>query len=182
MKLRLNALVNVMLREINYLHKSGMTMKDPATQGGDLFVTINSGRPLEMGNIQLNSNLSDLTNIAASKTGANGDNSNALEIANLRNKSLIDDDTGTLSLDDYYQAIILNMGNNGSDAVRIAESQGKLVQSADASRTSITGVSMDEEMTNMMKYKFAYDAASRALNVIDSMMETIVNKLGLVGR
>jgi len=182
MKQRLNALVNVMLREVNYLHRSGMNMKDPATSGEDIFVTINSSRPLEMGNIQLNSNLSDLSNIAASKTGDNGDNSNALEIANLRNKSLIDGVTGTLSIDDYYQAIILSMGNNGADSVRIAESQGKLVQSADAYRTSITGVSMDEEMTNMMKYKFAYDAASRALNVIDSMMETIVNRMGLVGR
>lgn len=182
MKNRLNSLVNIMLREINYIHKSGMTMKDPATSGEDFFVTINSGRPLEMGNIQLNSNLSDLTNIVASKTGADGDNSNALEIANLRNESLIHDDTGYLSLDDYYQAIILNMGNNGSDSDRISESQGKLVQSADAYRTSITGVSMDEEMTNMMKFKYAYDAASRVLNIIDSMMETVVNRLGLAGR
>lgn len=182
LKKRLNSLINVMLREINYIHKSGMNLKDPATSGEDLFVTINSGRPLEMGNIRLNSNLSDLTNIAASKTGEEGDNSNALEIANLRNRPLVQDQTGCLSLDDYYQAIILNVGNNGSDADNIAGSQGKLVQSADAYRTSITGVSMDEEMTNMMKYKFAYDAASRALNVIDSMMETIINRLGLVGR
>ena len=182
MKKRLNALVNVMLREINYLHKSGMTMKTPATYGEDFFVPINSGRPLELGNIKLNPIFSDLSFIAASKNGANGDNTNALEIANLRNKSMIEDKTGRLSLDDYYQSIILHMGNNGADSDRISGSQAKLVQSADAYRTSITGVSMDEEMTNMMKYKFAYDAASRALNVIDSMMETIVNRLGLVGR
>jgi flagellar hook-associated protein 1 len=182
MKKRLNALVNVMLREVNYIHKGGTTMKDPATQGEDLFVTINSGRPLEMGNIQLNSNLSDLSNIAASKTGSSGDNANALEIANLRNESLIDDTTGTLSLDDYYQAIILYMGNTGADATNITDSQLKLVQSADASRTAITGVSMDEEMTNMMKFKYAYNASARTLNVIDAMMETIVNRLGIVGR
>lgn len=181
-KQRLNALINVMLREINYLHGSGMTMKDPPTQGDDFFVAINPGRPLEMGNIMLNPNLSDLTNIAASKTGNNGDNSNALEIANLRNKLLISNNTGIVSLDEYYQDIILHLGNNGSDAARIAESQGKLVESSDAYRTSITGVSMDEEMTNMMKFKFAYDAASRVLNIIDNMMETVVNRLGLVGR
>lgn len=182
MKRRLNALVNVMLREINYIHRSGFNMKDPPAAGEDFFIPVNPGRPLEMGNIRLNPNLTDLSNIAASKTGDSGDNTIALEIANLRNKSLIDDRTGYLSLDDYYQAIILHMGNNGSDSVRIANSQGKLVQSADAYRTSITGVSMDEEMTNMMKFKFAYDAASRALNVIDSMIETIVNRLGVVGR
>jgi flagellar hook-associated protein 1 FlgK len=41
---------------------------------------------------------------------------------------------------------------------------------------------MDEEMTNMMKYKYAYDASARTLNVIDSMMEQVVNRLGIVGR
>jgi flagellar hook-associated protein 1 FlgK len=87
-----------------------------------------------------------------------------------------------VSLDDYYQNIILNIGNYGADAARIAESQGKLVEAADAQRTAITGVSMDEEMTNMLKFKFAYDAASRVLNIIDSMIETVVNRLGLAGR
>jgi flagellar hook-associated protein 1 FlgK len=81
-----------------------------------------------------------------------------------------------------YQDIILNMGNAGADASRIAESQSKLVESADAQRTAITGVSMDEEMTNMMKFKFAYDAASRVLNIIDTMLETVVNRLGTAGR
>lgn len=182
MKSRLNAMVNVMLRQINYIHKSGLNMKDPPTGGLDFFVAVNSGRPLEMGNIKLNSNLSDLSNIAAAKTTGSGDNSNALEIANLRNKSLINDNTGIVSMDDYYQDIILHMGNNGADSVNIAESQNKLVEAADASRQAITGVSMDEEMTNMMKYKFAYDAASRVLNIIDGMMETIVNRLGSTGR
>lgn len=182
MKRRLNALFNVMLREVNYLHRSGMNMKDPPGNGEDFFVAINSGKPLEMGNIKLNSNLSDLSNIAASGTGESGDNSNALEIANMRNKSMIADNTGTVSLDDYYQDIILHMGNNGADSARITESQSKLVESADAQRTSITGVSMDEEMTNMMKFKFAYDAASRVLNILDTMMETIVNRLGIAGR
>ncbi len=182
LKQRLNALVNAMLREVNYLHRSGMNIKDPAGHGEDFFVTISSNKPLEMGNIRLNSNLSDLSNIAASQTGESGDNSNALEIANLRHKLIIRDNTGVVSVDDYYQDIILEMGNNGADSSRIAESQSKLVESADAQRTSITGVSMDEEMSNMMKFKFAYDAASRVLNIMDTMMETIVNRLGIAGR
>jgi flagellar hook-associated protein 1 FlgK len=182
MKKRLNALVNVMLREINYIHSSGMNMKDPPEAGTAIFVAIDPSKPLEMGNIRLNPNLADLTNIAASKSGASGDNSIAREIANLRNKDLIINSTGIVSLDDYYQDIILQMGNDGADSDRIAKSQGKLVQSADAQRTAITGVSMDEELTNMMKYKFAYGAASRVLNLLDSMMETVINRLGIVGR
>ncbi len=180
MRSRLNAMVNVMLRQINYMHKSGFNLK--GAPGEDLFVAINSGRPLEMGNIKLNPNLSDLSSLVASVTTEKGNNTIALDIANLRNKAFIDDNTGVVSIDDYYQDIILHMGNNGADAVNIANSQSKLVEAADASRQAITGVSMDEEMTNMMKYKFAYDAASRVLNIIDSMMETVVNKLGMTGR
>jgi flagellar hook-associated protein 1 len=37
-------------------------------------------------------------------------------------------------------------------------------------------------MTNMMKYKFAYDASSRCINVIDQMMETIISRMGITGR
>jgi flagellar hook-associated protein 1 FlgK len=135
-----------------------------------------------MGNIRLNPNLSDLSVIAASKTGMPGDNTIALEIANLRNKAMIVDKTGLVSLDDYYQYIILTVGSKGSEATNIAESQGRLVEAADAQRTAIAGVSMDEEMTNMLKFKFAYDAAARVLNIIDSMLETVVNRLGMVGR
>jgi flagellar hook-associated protein 1 FlgK len=179
---RLNAMVNILLRQINYMHKSGMTMGDPPVSGGDFFTVINTGRPLEMGNIRLNPNLSDLNNIAASQTGDNGDNSNALAIANLRNEPLLQDVNAFLSVDDYYQSIILTIGNSGSNAANIADGQDKLVKSADAYRQSITGVSMDEEMTNMIKYKFAYDASSRCINVIDQMMETIISRMGIAGR
>lgn len=181
-KKRLNALINTMLREINYLHRSGMNIKDPPGYGEDIFVVINPARPLEMGNIRLNPNLSDLSLIAASRTGDAGDNTIALEIANLRNKAMIMDKMGLVSLDDYYQYIILTVGNRASEATNIAESQGRLVEAADAQRTAIAGVSMDEEMTHMLKFKFAYDAASRVLNIIDSMIETVVNRLGLAGR
>lgn len=182
MRARLNALVNLLTREVNYLHKNGMTMGDNPSAGADFFTVINPNRPLEMGNIRLNPNLSDLNNIAASLAGDNGDNTNARNIANLRYVPLLQDVNGLLSTDDYYQAIILTMGNNGSDAARITESQEKLVRSADASRLAITGVSMDEEMTNMMKYKFAYDASARVLNIVDDMIDTIISRMGLVGR
>lgn len=182
MRARLNALINLLAREVNYLHRGGMTMGDAPVAGGDFFTAINTGRPLEMGNIRINPNLGDLDNIAASKSGDKGDNSIALGIANLRYAPILKDFTGALSPDEYYQSIILYMGNNGADSVRIADSQDKLVKSADASRLSITGVSMDEEMTNMMKFKYAYDAAARALNVIDNMMETIISRMGLAGR
>jgi flagellar hook-associated protein 1 FlgK len=171
-----------MAREINSLHRSGKTMGIPPKDGEDFFVAINQSYPLEMGNIKLNDNLIDLNNIVASASGDIGDNTIALEIANLKNKSLIEDLTGELSISEYYQSIILKVGYNSSDASRITDSQRKLVRSADINRQSIAGVSMDEEMTNMMKYKYAYNAASRAINVIDEMLESLITRMGIVGR
>ncbi|HHW49098.1 MAG TPA: hypothetical protein GXX14_10870, partial [Clostridiaceae bacterium] len=111
-----------------------------------------------------------------------GDNTIALEIAGLRHIPLIVQDGNILSMDDYYRSIILDVGTKGSEAARITESQTTLVHSADANRQSIAGVSLDEEMNNMLKYKFAYDASSRMINVIDEMIETIISRMGIVGR
>jgi len=181
-KERLNALINITLREINYLHSSGMTLGNPPRQAEAFFTVIDDTRPLEMGNIKLNDNLSDLNNIAASFSGESGDNTLALEIASLRNKAILRDISGPLSIDEYYQAIILYVGNMGAEAARIAENQQILVNAADDQRQSIEGVSLDEEMANMMKYKFAYNASSRVLHMIDQMIQTIIERTGLAGR
>jgi len=145
-------------------------------------VPIDKSYPLQMGNIKLNDNLSNLNNIVASESGIIGDNTIAQKIANLRNSPLIDDAKGTLDVDDYYQKIILAVGYGGSEAANITQNQIKLVQSSDDYRQSIMAVSMDEELSNMMKYKFAYGASARLMNVIDDMLETIILRIGLVGR
>ena len=178
----MNALVNALATKLNDLHSSGKTLEDPPSDGKDFFVAINSKYPLQMGNIKLNDNLTNLSNIVASRSGASGDNTIALEIANLREIECIHDSKGILSIDDYYQSIILEIGNGGYEAEGITENQQKMVDSANSQRQSIMGVSMDEEMSNMMKYKFSYTAASRAINVIDDMLDTIISRMGLVGR
>ncbi|TYQ15014.1 UNVERIFIED_CONTAM: flagellar hook-associated protein 1 FlgK [Acetivibrio alkalicellulosi] len=182
LKKKLNALINILVREINYIHTSGKTLGNPPLDGQDFFVPINPKYPLEMGNIKLNDNLTNLNNIVASYSGDSGDNSIAIKIANLRQVTLIKDFKGILSTDGYYQAIILGVGSGGSEAERISENQRKLVLSADSHRQSIMGVSMDEEMSNMLKFKFAYNASARAINVVDEMIETIVTRMGIVGR
>lgn len=182
LKNKLNALVNTFAVEVNKLHSSGKPLGNPPFPADlNFFVAINSD-PLQMGNIKLNDNLTNLNNIVTSKSGESGDNTIALEIANLREVECIYDPKGILSIDDYYQSIILDVGNGGSEAAGITENQQKMVDSANSQRQSIMGVSMDEEMSNMMKYKFSYSAASRAINAIDDMLETIISRMGLVGR
>lgn len=185
LKKQLNILVSTLVQEVNSLHRNGKTLDNPPKDGEDFFTAIKPGYPLEMGNIRLNANFSEpngLNYIVASIDGAPGDNTIALSMAALRHVPFIAGLDGELSMDDYYRSIILDIGNKGAEAARVLESQFVLVQSADNNRQSIAGVSMDEEMSNMMKYKFAYDASSRAINVIDEMMETIISRMGIVGR
>ncbi len=172
----LNALLSIMMRSVNYQHKSGTTLNGLA--GEDFFVAENPNHPLEMGNIKLNGNLADVNNIVAGKTNANGDNTIALAIANQRNEMLMTGRTKSLSLDSYYQNVILELGNTGYDAESIMKNQQVLVNQADAIRQSVMGVSLDEEMGNMIKFKYAYNAASKNIKVVDEMIDTLVNRMG----
>lgn len=179
---QLNALINIMAREVNNIHRTGKTIGEPPADGQDFFTLINNNYPLEMGNLKINDNLFDLKNIVASAGEDRGDNTIALQIANIKNKPLIQDLTGKLSISDYYQSIILKVGYDGLDSGRITRNQRSLVRASDFDRQSISGVSMDEEMSNMMKYKYAYSASSRVINTLDEMLETIITRMGIAGR
>ena len=179
-KKRLNALVNIIVREINSLHQEGMDLD--GTLGDEFFVKVNDDFSLQMGNIKINPALGDLDKIAAAKIAAQGDNSMAQEIASLRNVTLYGNESESQSSDDYYRSIILKLGNTGSEAERITQGQYKLLESAQNQRTSISGVSMDEEMSNMIKYQYSYNAAVKVISLMDQCFEHIINKLGTQGR
>lgn len=183
-KIKLNAMLSAVAREINYMQKTGYTLD--GNPGVDFFEPIDDRYPMEMGNIKLSDALlSDkgLNNIVTSAfPDAKGDNTIARKIASLRDVDIMEDGTGKVSLDEFYRSLILNVGNGGSEADKNSENQSTIVSQVDGQRTAISGVSMDEEMSNMMKYKFAYDASSRVLNIIDSMMATVITSMGQVGR
>ncbi|MDR1439693.1 MAG: flagellar hook-associated protein FlgK, partial [Clostridiales bacterium] len=183
---RLNALLSVVCRSVNELHRSGKTLETPPQDGEDFFVPINANRPLEMGNIQVNPKFlepSGLNYIVSSASGSAEDNNIALAIANLRNSpDMIRTVEGEMTFDDYYRDALYVISNKAAESERYLGSQLTVTSSLDQLRLSIMNVSMDEELSNMMKFKFGYDAASRVLNVIDDMIETIVLRLGIVGR
>lgn len=183
LKIKLNSMLNAMVREVNYLSSTGFTLD--GQPGVNFFQAIDDDYPMEMGNLTICASLTGdngLNNIVASASKAVGDNTIARQIANLRGADLLADSSGEVSIDEYYRSIILDIGNRGSEAITAKENQQILVLSADEQRTAISGVSMDEELSNMMKFKFAYDASSRVLNIIDSMIDKIVNSMGVVGR
>lgn len=79
---------------------------------------------------------------------------------------------------DYYGDLISQVANSGSVYGSILTNQQETVNSTFSAREQIIGVSQDEELTNMVKYQNAYNAASRYINVIDEMLEHVLNTLG----
>ena len=79
---------------------------------------------------------------------------------------------------DYYSAMASIIANDGYVYKVIAENQNSVVATMDDSRVSFTGVSSNDELTNLIKFQNAYNANSRYINVISEMLETLITKVG----
>lgn len=77
-----------------------------------------------------------------------------------------------------YNHIVSQVANSGSVFKSFYENQQVTVDSTEAARQQIMGVSDDEELNNMIKFQNAYNASSRYINVVDEMLEHIINTLG----
>lgn len=133
--------------------------------------------------------LSDPTKIAAAGTppvgGTNGpnDNRNALALWGLQSAPMLAFGTGpAVSSDAYYQAAVTQLGLDAKNSLDRSSVLTAQVDSADRERGSIQGVSLDEEMTKMIQFQQAYNAAARMVTALDNNLSTIVEKMGLVGR
>jgi flagellar hook-associated protein 1 FlgK len=78
---------------------------------------------------------------------------------------------------DYYNSFISEIANRGEQYNTISTNQTSMVDSINNQRTAVTGVSSDEELTNMIKFQHAYNAAARYVNVVSEMLADIINKL-----
>ncbi len=84
---------------------------------------------------------------------------------------------GTASVNDSYNSIVSGLGVNAAQAQNLATNQQTLLQHIDTARQSVMGVSIDEEMTNMMKAQHSYEAAARVITASDSMLDTLINHM-----
>jgi len=121
--------------------------------------------------------MQDLNKIAASQSGAPGDNSNALKIGDLREKLTMDNQT--CSFADYYSGIIGKLGVETKQASRLKENQDILLNQLEDRRQSICGVSLDEEMTNIILFQQAYRVAVSFLKTVDTMLDILTTTMGV---
>ena len=180
---------------INTAHAAGYALGATTPSGLDIFES-NGGATINAGNIKVNQALlNDPTLLAlGGVSGAKDDNKNAIAMLELRNnKSFISEiDYNPLSgkskivlgegtPEDVIKTMISTLGVDGQEAKRMFNNQQYLAEEIDSFRMSVSGVSQDEEMSNMIKFQHAYNAAARMITTVDEMIDVIINRMGRVG-
>lgn len=102
---------------------------------------------------------------------APGDNSNALKLVGLQTQKTI----GGSSYQEAHSQMVAEVGARGSAASSSLTVQTALLEQATQARDSVSGVNLDEEAANLMKYQQAYEAAAKVVQVGDSIMQTVLD-------
>lgn len=163
---KLNDLAASIVESVNAVHETGYGL-DGGT-GREFFDSTNT----KAYNISLSSDIDDAGNIAASGTGEELDGSIALAISQLTEEAAVN---GTYTVSEYYNALVSDIGIMSSEAQSNQSNTELLVSQIDSSRESVKGVSVDEELVAMIQAQHVYQAASRVITTIDSLLETLIN-------
>ncbi len=106
-----------------------------------------------------------------------GDGSAALEIAAIRNSLVMVG--GMKTFDDYFADSVTNVGLKGEQAEMNLQSQNSIMDNLRNLRDSISGVNIDEELAEIMKFQHGYNAAAKFVTVWDNLLDTVINRLGV---
>ncbi len=162
---------------LNTTHAAGFS--DSGVPGGAL-LTFNATNPA--GTLAVI--VTNPADLAASDTDAspfpvhNGEN--ARRLAELRDA--LTASGGTQSLSSATRVFVTDLGGRTSAAQKAATTQSNLHTSAELSRAASHGVNIDEEMIDLIKYQRAYEAAARVITAADQLLDTLINRTGVVGR
>lgn len=106
-----------------------------------------------------------------------GDGRAAVEIASIRNTKVMIGHERTL--DDYFADSVTNVGLKGEQAENNLKSHMAIMNDLRAMRDSISGVNIDEELSDIIKFQHGYNAAAKFVTIWDSLIDTVINRLGV---
>ena len=133
--------------------------------------------------IEVNAEIkNDVMSVAAGYEDAagnspSGDGRAAVEIAAIRNTSVMVG--GMRTFDDYFADTVTNVGLKGEQAETNLITQNSIMDDLRTLRDSISGVNIDEELAEIMKFQHGYNAAAKFITVWDSLVDTVINRLGV---
>ncbi|MGH9377677.1 MAG: flagellar hook-associated protein FlgK [Terriglobia bacterium] len=153
---------------VNTQNAAGSDLSGAA--GGNLFAPL-AGVTGSAAQISLA--ITDPSKIAASSDGTAGSNGNALLLAGIQNQPVVSGETAT----DYYATLVNSVGNQVSAANTQQQAEGALVQQLQNQLTSESGVSIDQEASNLVLYQQAYSASAQVAQMVNQLIQQTINMI-----
>ncbi len=169
---QLDELAAALIEEVNALHRTGYGLD--GTTGRDFFVGTGAHDVAVNEELAANPSL-----VAAAAVDAAGDGSLAQQIAELRQATAAS--LGGRTVDDFYAALVTQLGTEVRQAADRSAEQTLVVQHLESRREAVSGVNLDEEATNLIRFQQAYAAAAQYLSTVDAMLDVLINRVGASG-
>jgi flagellar hook-associated protein 1 FlgK len=185
---RLDAMASQLVQAVNTVHTGGYTFSGstvPGTAAGNFFDAGTVANPVRAATINLASAVAADPSAIAASGNANGptDNSVAQGIAALRiaantvTWTAPNGATETGSFLEFYRGLVTRLGIQTSSATDNASVAENLVEQADMRRQSVSGVSTDEELVNMLRVQQSYQAATKLITAADEMLQSLLSMI-----
>lgn len=173
---KLDQIAKALVDSVNALHTTGYGLDN--STGVEFF----DSRFTTAATIQINLEvLADVEKIAAAvEIDSESDNRMALAIYALQKQLIMNDNS--ITINDFYNSLVGTLGVETHEAASFTDNYEILGQQINNARQSVEGVSLDEEMVNLIKFQHAYDAAARVITAADQALDTVINGMGVVGR
>lgn len=186
----LDEMVYTFATAFNEVHRSGFSLneiQDGVARDIDFFrftdsnITADNPRGAATSIALSQEVMEDVENIAAATEPSTGNGTNALNLAKVKD-SILDYGGNKTNVQSFYQGIIGKLGEQASEANRMEKTSGILKDSVEQTRMSVSSVSIDEEMIDLIKYQQAYNSAARMITIVDEMLDKVINGMGVGGR
>ncbi|MCF6270921.1 MAG: flagellar hook-associated protein FlgK [Melioribacteraceae bacterium] len=162
---KLDSIINQLMTSVNAVHSTGYNLDDTPLTGFNFFESYENGE-LKITDEILNDN----NKIAVSSDGTSGNGDMAIQLFEIGNEDVLDG----ARLIDVYSTLISEVGSEKQNVDRLAESGSLVLQQLNNQKDSISAVSVDEEMMNVLKYQKAYEASAKLIRMADEMLDTLM--------
>jgi len=163
---QLDTLASDFSNSFNAVHQSGTDLNGVA--GGDFFTPASS---VAGAAAHFNVALTDPAAIAASSDGSAGSNGNLTQLLTLQSSPLASGETPT----DSYSSIVFQVGTLAANAQAESDASSMSLQQLSDQRSALSGVSVNEESVNLIRYQQAFEAAARVITTIDQLNQVALN-------
>jgi flagellar hook-associated protein 1 len=163
----LDTLAAGLASRINTVHRAGYDLN--GIGGGDLFTPPPAGITGAAAGLRVQ--ISDPTLLAASSDLSPGSNGNLAQLLAVRDQAVAAGQSPT----EFYATAVFKIGNDVATNSAAQDASSLILQQLENQRSSISGVSLDEEAANLLRYQRAFEAAARVVSTISEVMDTAVN-------